>query len=164
MKIILLLGIVAIFFVSLYVLYYTPYGAVKKTLLKTNINEKIIKEYLQEKVNFEIPKEYELIEIVMKNGKDKILVIRGVLRCSIEQFLFLLGNDYKKTECNKDDIVFSLTKNSNQQYKDIYKLTKQEKNLLIEIVVAQTNFSNEYIVYFHFIDNRFPHYNIFECR
>jgi hypothetical protein len=161
-KIIILLGIFVCFFLALYVFYYTPYDTVKRTLLKTDVDKKIIKEYLQQKTNLDIPKEYEIIEIIMKYGKDKIFIVRGVLRGNIEQFLFLLGNDYKKTSSDNSEL-FSLTNDLNQ-YTNIYKLTKQNDNLLMEVIVAQTNMSDEYVVYFRFADNHFPHYNIFTVR
>ena len=77
-------------------------------LVKTDQQKQIVKNFLNKKIGFELPDECDINVVVILNGKDKLIFIKGFMS-NIELISFLNDNQkYQKLFCDNNELAFSL--------------------------------------------------------
>jgi hypothetical protein len=157
--------ITCLIFFSLIVYFYfsfIPLNSTKEFLLTTNQHKQIVKNILSKQLGFELPDECDVNAVAIRNGKDKLIYVKGILDHT-ELIPFQNNTEYQNDSFDKHDIeiILSLFKSMrDNQHIIISKARKfKKKNEIVEIIIIPNNNFKTNTIFFHIIDNKFPRFH-----
>jgi hypothetical protein len=145
--------VIVIYFIFLWI----PFNNIKELSIKTNQQKQVVKNFLNKKIGFELPDEFDVNKVVIVNGKDKLIFVKGLLN-NTELVQLQNNTEYQKTSCDKQEIALSIFKNpSAEKHIIIDKTYKFEKKGETTYIIVAPNIDlKTSTIYIHITDNKFP--------